>query len=141
MFAAAMLAGCGGAAQSPDESGEDFAQRINGASSSVDGTAPVAPGPATAPQITPTRPGVVPGPLERGTATDIASASCGANNGADIIGRQWTAALDTAVAAIVPDGGSFRVRAPGAIVTQDRQADRLNVMLDNANTVRDLRCG
>lgn len=119
------LAACG---QSPSEDAEDdFADRIAGSTPEM--------------QVDSTP--VPEAPMETGTVSDPASSSCGAQLAKDFIGQvdspDIRSKITEAVGEKAPGGVVFVL--PGGSVETNARPDRLNVMIDYTQTIRDLRCG
>lgn len=137
---ALVLSACGDTREA--ESAEDFAARVNGQQTAA------AANPATDDQAQQTEArvaeqpeGAAPGPIEPGTATDPQSASCGAPAAAGFMGRALDDTTSKLIADAVPEGTRIRVLKPGSTLVANPGSDRLNVMIDNAGIIRDLRCG
>lgn len=119
------LAACN---QSPSEDADDdFADRIAGApvQMQVDATP------------------VPEAPVEPGTVTDPSASSCGAQLAKEFVGQQDSPDVRTKITEVVGEkapGGIVFVQ-PGGSVQTNARPDRLNVMIDYTQTVRDLRCG
>jgi len=69
-----------------------------------------------------------------------ASDACGAGRVQDRVGRAYGAALDAALRA-ESGAAAMRVIRPGMAVTLDHRPDRLNVHLDETDTIVALDCG
>lgn len=119
------VAACG---QSPSETAEDdFAARIQGST----------------PQMQVDSTPVPEAPMEPGTVSDPAASSCGAQLAKDFIGQVDSPDIRSKIVDAVSDkapGGVVFVEAGGSVETNARP-DRLNVMIDYTQTIRDLRCG
>lgn len=60
---------------------------------------------------------------------------CGAELHEDLVGREWS---DT----LLPErDGPVRVLRPRSVATMDHRPERLNIHLDDADRVSQLRCG
>ena len=138
-----LLTACGNT-DGEDESAEEFAARVNGEAPAAIPAGTAASG--DAPDPMPAAPAIVSanpqaGPYEEGTMTDPKASSCGATRGASYLGERYSGELEQSIAHIVPEGGTMRAVRPGDAVTQDLRENRLNIMLDGSDIVRDLRCG
>lgn len=80
-------------------------------------------------------------PFEPGTVTDPESASCGATKAAEFLGQPDSVEVRGNIEAMAQAPGGVRFVLPGEQTTDDLRPDRLNVMIDVTNVVRDLRCG
>ncbi|MDY7117798.1 I78 family peptidase inhibitor [Halomonas sp. SSL-5] len=69
-----------------------------------------------------------------------ASGECGAERVQDRVGRTYREALGEAIRA-ESDAASMRVVRPGEAVTLDYRPDRLNVRLDEEDTIAEIVCG
>ncbi|PEQ11089.1 hypothetical protein B2G71_18800 [Novosphingobium sp. PC22D] len=118
------LSGCGQSADSDAE--DDFASRIAGK-----------------PQLQIDKTPVPEAPMEPGTVTDPQSSSCGAPQVKGFIGQVDSPDIRAKITEAVGDKapGGVRFVLPGEATTDDMRPDRLNVMIDTINIVRDLRCG
>jgi hypothetical protein len=147
--ATAMLAACSSepAPADPAAEADAFAQRIKSGTpaASAPAPAPGAPAPAAtaAPRIAQPMPGAAPGPFMPGTATDPASATCGANQMGPFIGK--LADEPTRLAIVKALGRSDNVRfvafGSGGFINPDPTNPRLSLMLDAQGIIRDARCG
>jgi len=82
-------------------------------------------------------------PMEAGTVSDPTSSSCGAQLAKDFIGQVDSPDIRSKITQAVGDkapGGVVFV-LPGGSVETNARPDRLNVMIDYTQTIRDLRCG
>lgn len=143
--AALALAACSAAPKPVDPAAEadEFAQRINAGTPSP-AAAPVPSAAATAaPRIAQPLPNAAPGPFMPGTATDPASARCGANRMGPFIGKLADEAtrLDVVKTLGRSDNVRFVAFGSGGFVNPDPTNPRLNLMLDQQNIIRDARCG
>ncbi|WP_156839435.1 hypothetical protein [Novosphingobium aquimarinum] len=114
--------------QSPSETAEDdFASRIQGSP------------PAMQVDATP----VPEAPMEPGTVTDPASSSCGARLAKDFVGQTDSPDIRAKITEAVGDKapGGIEFVQPGGSANAKARPDRLRVMIDYTQTVRDLRCG
>ena len=151
------LAACG-SSSGETESADEFAARVNAGASgqpvptapaapSDSGTTDPAPGPAQAPQtparIAEPKPGAAPiqAPFEPGTLTDPKAAECGATKMATFLSQTYSEQLFNVISAQVPANSPVRIVRPDTAVTQDHRPNRLNVMLDRNDVIRDFRCG
>lgn len=135
------LAGCGGAADTPEPTNEaeDFAARINAGSAKKAAQAPQA---AQAPTIAPPRKNAAEGVYAPGTATDPDSATCGANRMGQFLGQQADDATRAAIMEVAFDISEIRFITPGSdYIRPDPTHPRLNIMIDPAGVIRDARCG
>lgn len=117
---------------------EDFAARINGGG----GAPQPAPQGTVPPKVVEPLPNAAEGAFTEGTATDPASATCGANRMGRYLGRK--ADLDTrrAIVSSLPQGAQVRFLDPGSLfIRPDPSSPRLNLMLDATGVIRDARCG
>lgn len=125
----------------PAAEADAFAQRIK--SGSPEPTAAPAPAATAAPRIAQPMPGAAPGPFMPGTATDPASAKCGANQMGPFIGK--LADEPTRLAIVKALGRSDNVRfvafGSGGFINPDPTNPRLSLMLDAQGIIRDARCG
>ena len=102
------------------------------------GATPAPPQPAV---TATTLPGAAPGPYEPNTQTDPRAASCGATKAAPFLGREATDAVRQDLTSTVAPVRAIRFQPPGSEESDDVRPNRLNVMLDAGNVIRDLRCG
>ncbi|WP_236645282.1 I78 family peptidase inhibitor [Aidingimonas lacisalsi] len=65
---------------------------------------------------------------------------CGAAPVQDRVGRQFSDALERAIAE-ESDAERVRVLRPGEAATLDHRPDRLNIRLDDDNAIVDIACG
>lgn len=139
------LAACGGTAEEPDTSAEDFAARINGtqapaAAAPGTGAAPATANPG-APQVAKPLGQAAPGMYIPGTATDPESAICSANVMGPYLGRPANAATRAAIQNVATGASEIRYLEPGSAFVTDPTSLRLNLMLDATGVIRDARCG
>lgn len=127
------LAACGGA-QGDGNDADDFAARINGGQPN--------PAATVAPTVAEPLEGAAPGAYSPGTATDPASATCGANLMGPYIGRPANDPTRAQIVAVAVGASEVRFIAPGsAYIRPDPTSPRLNLMIDNIGIIRDARCG
>lgn len=135
--AALALAACGSEPEQAANDAESFAARI--------GQPEATPTPlATAtPTIAEPLPGAAPGPFARGTLTDPASKTCGANLMGPFIGRPANQATRAEIVKVLgrTDNLRFVVFGSGGFVNPDPTNPRLSIMLDAQNMIADARCG
>lgn len=135
------LAACGAEPQpaAPANEADDFAARINGSGTA----APAQPGSGDGtPTVAQPLPNAAPGVFTPGTATDPASATCGANQMGMFIGKPANADARNQIYAIISGNNEIRFVEPGsANFTPDASVPRLNIMLDAQGIIRDARCG
>ncbi|MGB7417951.1 MAG: hypothetical protein WA918_02110 [Erythrobacter sp.] len=136
LAASMTLAACGASDDSGSEgAADDFAARIGSGSSP-------APAGTVAPTIAKPLPNAAPGVFTPGTATDPASATCGANRIGDFIGRAADDVTRAAIMDAASDVREVRFILPGSdYIEPDPTSPRLNMMLDQQNIIRDARCG
>ena len=138
-FAAAALALAvwGSEPEQPANDAESFAARI--------GQPEATPTPlATAtPTIAEPLPGAAPGPYARGTLTDPASKTCGANLMGPFLGRPADQATRAEIVKVLgrTDNLRFVVFGSAGFVNPDPTNPRLSIMLDSQNMIADARCG
>ncbi|MFN3864403.1 MAG: hypothetical protein ACK4RT_09010 [Erythrobacter sp.] len=135
---ALMLAACGNAPDQPKNDADSFAARINqnaGASPAPEATA--------TPRIAEPLPGAAPGAFAKGTLTDPASKTCGANLMGPFIGKPADQATRAAIAKTLGRTDNLRFVVFGSVenVNPDPTNPRLSLMLDAQNIIRDARCG
>lgn len=135
--AALALAACGSEPAQPGNDADSFAARI--------GKPEATPTPlATAtPTIVEPLPGAAPGPFARGTATDPASKTCGANLMGPFIGKVADQATRAEIVKVLgrTDNLRFVVFGSASFVNPDPTNPRLSIMLDAQNMIADARCG
>ena len=135
--AALTLAACGSEPAQPGNEAESFAARI--------GQPEATPTPlATAkPTIAEPLPGAAPGPFARGTLTDPASRTCGANLMGPFIGKVADQATRAEIVKVLgrTDNLRFVIYGSGGFVNPDPTNPRLSIMLDAQNMIADARCG
>jgi len=135
------LAACSKEAEAVDPAAEAdaFAQRIN---ANTPTPAPAAEA-TVAPRIAKPLPGAAPGPFLPGTATDPASATCGANRMGPFIGKLADEATRLDIVKTLGRSDNIRFVAFGSpgFINPDPTNPRLNLMLDAQNIIRDARCG
>ena len=152
-----VLTACGGA-ETPDAASEadEFAARING-TASAEQAEPVAPAPGSgpsaapdavetyappAPTVAPPRTDAAPGAFAPGTATDPASATCGANKMGPFMGRLADDATRANIMSAAAGAADVRfIEAGSEYIRPDVSNPRLNIMLDVQGIIRDARCG
>jgi hypothetical protein len=144
--ATAALAACSSepAPADPAAEADAFAQRIKSGTPAASAPAPApAPAATAAPRIAQPMPGAAPGPFMPGTATDPASAKCGANQMGPFIGK--LADEPTRLAIVKTLGRSDQIRfvafGSGGFINPDATNPRLSLMLDAQGIIRDARCG
>lgn len=144
-LAASALAACSSEPEPVDPAAEadEFAQRINaGTPTPAPAAAPTAAA-TVAPRIAQPLPDAAPGPFMPGTATDPASATCGANRMGPFIGK--LADEPTRLEIVKTLGRSENVRfvafGSGGYINPDPTNPRLSLMLDAQGIIRDARCG
>jgi hypothetical protein len=132
-----MLAACGNEPEQPANDAESFAARI--------GKPEATPSPlATAtPTIAEPLPGAAPGPFARGTLTDPASKTCGANLMGPFIGKVADQATRAEIVKVLgrTDNLRFVIYGSGGFVNPDPTNPRLSIMLDAQSMIADARCG
>lgn len=123
----------------PAAEADAFAQRIN---SNTPSPAPTAAA-TVAPRIAQPLPGAAAGPFLPGTATDPASATCGANQMGPFIGKLADEATRLDIVKTLGRSDNIRFVAFGSpgFINPDATNPRLNLMLDAQNIIRDARCG
>jgi hypothetical protein len=135
--AALMLAACGSEPAQPANDADSFAARI--------GKPEATPAPlATAtPTIAEPLPGAAPGPFARGTLTDPASQTCGANLMGPFIGKVADQATRAEIVKVLgrTDNLRFVIYGSGGFVNPDPTNPRMSIMLDAQNMIADARCG
>lgn len=135
---ALVLAACGSEPDPAANDADSFAARINqnaGASPAPEATA--------TPKIAEPLPGAAPGAFAKGTLTDPASANCGANLMGPFIGKPADQATRAEIAKVLgrSDNLRFVLYGSNVSVNPDPTNPRLSLMLDDANIIRDARCG
>ena len=132
------LAACGSEPDPAASDADSFAARIN-----QNGSAAPAPQGTVAPTVAQPLPGAAPGVFAPGTHTDPASATCGANLMGPFIGRPADDATRAAIVETLGRSDNLRFVAfgSGGYVNPDPTNPRLSLMLDQANIIRDARCG
>ncbi len=132
------LIACDGPADQNTPKGEadDFAARINAKKS------PPAPQGTVAPTVAEPLEGAAEGAYTSGTATDPQSETCRANQMGQFIGQEATNDVQQAIIHQINGANEVRfVSAGSQFIRPDPTNPRLNIMLDNANIIRDARCG
>lgn len=137
--AALALSACGSAAEEkPANDADSFAARIKG----ENGAAQQPAGTPQPPRIAEPLPDAAPGVFTQGTATDPASASCGANRMGPFLGKPADDATRRAIMDATQDVREVRFIAPGSdYIEPDPTHPRLNIMIDVTGVIRDARCG
>lgn len=138
-LAALALAACGSEPVPAGNDADSFAARIN-----QNGASPTPVPEATAtPKVAEPLPGAAPGPFARGTLTDPASKTCGANLMGPFIGRPADEATRAEIVKVLgrTDNLRFVLYGSGGFVNPDPTNPRLSMMLDANNIIRDARCG
>jgi hypothetical protein len=123
----------------PAAEADAFAQRINANTPTPAATATA----GAAPRIAKPLPGAAAGPFLPGTATDPASATCGANQMGPFIGKLADEATRLDIVKTLGRSDNVRFVAFGSpgFINPDPTNPRLNLMLDAQNIIRDARCG
>lgn len=123
----------------PAAEADAFAQRINSGTTTPAPTAAA----TAAPRIAQPLPGAAAGPFLPGTATDPASATCGANRMGPFIGKLADEATRLDIVKTLGRSDNVRFVAFGSpgFINPDATNPRLNLMLDAQNIIRDARCG
>jgi len=138
-LAALALVACGSEPAPTGNDADSFAARIN-----QNGASPTPVPEATAtPKIAKPLPGAAPGPFARGTLTDPASKTCGANLMGPFIGKPADEATRAEIVKVLgrTDNLRFVLYGSGGFVNPDPTNPRLSMMLDANNIIRDARCG
>ncbi|MFN4019049.1 MAG: hypothetical protein ACK4IC_00870 [Erythrobacter sp.] len=135
---ALVLAACGGQPDQASNDADSFAARINqnaGASPAPEATA--------TPTVATPQPGAAPGVFAKGTQTDPASKTCGANLMGPFIGKPADQATRAAIAKALGRTENLRFVVFGSVdtINPDPTNPRLSLMLDPQNIIRDARCG
>jgi hypothetical protein len=139
------LAACSGAEETvTTNEADEYAARIaaGAGTGTATGTGTGAPEATQTPTIAPSLEGAAPGAYAPGTATDPASAICGANLMGPYIGA--LADVETRNAIMIAATGASSVRfvtAGSDYINPDPTNPRLNLMLDGQGIIRDARCG
>ncbi|MFN3988675.1 MAG: hypothetical protein ACK4GC_14710 [Paracoccaceae bacterium] len=148
--ASLVLAACSSEPQPTDPAAQAqaeadaFAQRIKaGSPAPVTGSQAATPQATATPRIAKPLPGAAPGPFMPGTATDPASATCGANRMGPFIGKLADEATRLEIVKTLGRSDNLRFVAfgSGGFINPDPTSPRLNLMLDQQNIIRDARCG
>ena len=128
------LAACGGNTTDSTNDADDFAARINGGQPNPEAT--------VAPTVAQPLEGAAPGAYTPGTATDPASATCGANLMGPYIGKPADDPTRAQIMAVAVGAREVRFISPGgAYIRPDPTSPRLNLMIDTLGVIRDARCG
>jgi hypothetical protein len=141
---ALVLSACTNEPAAVDEVAEAdaFAARIN-ARNSPAAPASGQPQGTGKPRVAEPLPNAAPGPFSPGTATDPASATCGANRMGPFIGKLADEATRREIVTLLGRSDNVRIvtfDTPGYI-NPNPQSPRLNLMLDAQGIIRDARCG
>lgn len=137
------LAACGSEPEQPGNDAENFAARIGAGDAAATPGASPAPAATIAPTVVTPLPGAAPGPFARGTLTDPASRTCGAQLMGPFIGKLADQATRAEIAKTLGRTSNLRFVASGSgiNVNPDPTNPRLSIMLDAQKIIRDARCG
>lgn len=137
---AATLSACSQQPAAEGETANDFADRVSAGQAASQPVGPPQPMevPATA-EGKSDDPPVPPGAT--GLALPAGAESCNAPAAREFLNRADSAATRAALTAAVEPGAEVRFLPPGSSDKVENRKSRLNVMIDNTGTIRDLRCG
>lgn len=151
LFAASAIVALSACGNDPDaasksaSAADDFAARINGVGDGANNNPPTTgdtPRPVAAPTVAQPLPDAAQGAFAAGTATDPASANCGANKMGSFIGKVADVRTRVDIEDVAGPGREIRFLRPGGdYVKPDATNPRLNIMLDIQDVIRDARCG